>query len=116
MFNNEDAAMITARKLMSSLAFATVLSLAAVTTANAGDEQTATVKVKDLNFSQPADVQALYERVQAAANDVCREEAHRYWRDTRLPAPSGWRARCVKETVDASVREIDNPRLAALLR
>jgi UrcA family protein len=99
--------MITPRKLISSLAFATVVSLAAVTTANAGDEQTATVKAWDLDLSKSADVQALYERVRAAAKDVCR-------RSTRLPAPSGWRARCVKETVDASVREIANPRLAAL--
>jgi UrcA family protein len=106
--------MITPRKLISSLAFATVVSLAAVTTANAGDEQTATVKAWDLDLSKSADVQALYERVRAAAKDVCREEAHTYWRSTRLPAPSGWRARCVKETVDASVREIANPRLAAL--
>jgi len=108
--------MITARKLFSSVAVATVMSLAAVATANAGDERTTTVKAWDLNLSKPADVQTLYERVQAAANDVCREEAQRHYRSTRHAAPLGWRSRCVKETVDASVREIANPRLAALLR
>ena len=107
--------MIT-RKWISSLAVATVMSLAAVATANAGDEQTTTIKAWDLNLSKPADVQALYERVQAAANDVCREEAQRHYRNTRQPAPLGWRSRCVKETVDASVREIANPRLVALAR
>jgi UrcA family protein len=107
--------MTTTRKLISSLAAATVMACV-VTTANAGDSRTATVKTSDLDLANSADVQTLYERVREAANDVCRAEAHRHYRDARFAAPLGWRERCVNDTVESTVREIANPRLAALQR
>lgn len=102
------------RKSISSSAAATLVSLAAVATANANGYLTRTVKAWDLDLAKPADVQTLYERVQAAASDVCRAETRRHWRETRARPPLGWRERCVNETVDSAVREIAHPRLAAL--
>ena len=59
-------------------------------------------------------METLYGRVHAAATDVCRTETERYYRSTRMRAPSGWRERCVQDAVDTAVREVANPALAAL--
>jgi UrcA family protein len=87
---------------------------AAASAAAADDTPTRTVKAWDLDLAQRDDVATLYERVQAAATDVCREEAGRYYRDTRMQAPAGWRERCVQEAVDSAVRDARSPSLAAL--
>ena len=68
----------------------------------------------DLDLSDTQDVQALYQRVQAAATDVCRSSARRHWKETRHAAPMGWTQRCVAEAVDGAVRDFGNPLLAAL--
>ena len=58
---------------------------------SAGDRApTRSVKVWDLDLSDSQDVQALYQRVQAAATDVCQSAARRHWRETRDAAPIGW--------------------------
>ena len=107
--------MQTLRKWMSPLAVATVMSLATVASAAAADDTPAkAVKAWDLDLAQRSDVATLYERVQAAATDVCRAEAQRHYRNTRMPAPAGWRERCVQDAVDGAIRATGNPSLAAL--
>ena len=72
------------------------------------------VKVWDLDLANGADVQRLYERVQSAANEVCRAEIRQHRRETRTDPPYGWAEACVKRAVDEAVREAGNRRLAAL--
>jgi UrcA family protein len=107
--------MRTVTKWISSLTVATVMSLTAVASAVAADNAPArTVKAWDLDLAKPGDVATLYERVRSAATDVCRAETQRYFRDTRMNAPQGWRDRCVQDAVDAAIGEVGNASLAAL--
>jgi UrcA family protein len=107
--------MTALRKRLVSLAVATVVSLTTLTSAVAYDRPaTKTVKAWDLDLGKPADLQTLYGRVREAAANVCRAEAQRHWKSTRVRAPLGWRQQCVSESVDAAVRNIANPQLAAL--
>jgi UrcA family protein len=107
--------MTALRKRLLSLAVATIVSLATSTSAAADDRSaTRTVKAWDLDLGKPADVQTLYGRVREAAANVCRAEEQRHWKNTRVRAPLGWREQCVSESVDAAVRNVANPRLAAL--
>ena len=102
-------------KWISTLAVATVVSLLSVGSAAAEDRApTRTVKTWDLDLAQPRDAQTLYERVHAAANDLCGDEARKHWLQTRAGAPLGWRERCVTSAVGAVIRDLDNPSLAAL--
>jgi UrcA family protein len=73
-----------------------------------------TVKMWDLDLAQAADVQTLYERIQAAAEAVCQSEETRMWNNTRQRVPRGWSQRCVGNAVDTAVREVGNRRLATL--
>lgn len=107
--------MNTVRTWIGSLAVATAMSFTVVATATAAEQTaTRTVKVWDLDLAKHNDVQKLYDRVHAAADQVCRAEQQRDWRATRKQAPLGWRERCVSAAVDGAVREIGNPSLAAL--
>jgi UrcA family protein len=106
--------MRTVTKWISSLTVATVMSLTAVASASAADAPTRTVKAWDLDLAKRGDVETLYERVRAAANDVCRAETERNYRNTRVRAPLGWRERCEQDAVDTAIREVRNPALAAL--
>jgi len=110
--------MTTAPKFISFLAVATALSLTSFSTsaANLADRNapTRTVKAWDLDLQKPEDAQTLYERVQAAASSVCRAEALNAWKNTRRRAPQGWTERCVTDAVDAAVRSVASPALAAL--
>ena len=107
--------MRTVTKWISSLTVATVVSLTAVATAAAADDVPAkTVKAWDLDLAKPSDVETLYERVRSAAADVCRAETQRNFRSTRMHAPVGWRERCVQDAVEAAIRDVANPGLAAL--
>lgn len=109
--------MNTSLKWIASIAVATAASLTTFSSSAASvvnDAPAKGVKVWDLDLAKSTDVQALYERVRQAANDVCRDEAKRYRRGTRRPAPLGWREQCVNDAVDAAVSEVGNRRLAAL--
>jgi UrcA family protein len=90
----------------------TSLSLNAAETG--GDAPTRSVKVWDLDLNDSQGVQVLYQRVQAAATDVCKSAARRHWKETRTAAPAGWTDTCVADAVDAAVRDVGNPLLAAL--
>jgi len=102
-----------------------ILSVAAVTAISlttfsinaaetAGDAPTRSVKVWDLDLNDSQGVQVLYQRVQTAATDVCKSAARRHWKETRTAAPAGWIDTCVADAVDAAVRDVGNPLLAAL--
>lgn len=109
--------MSTSQKWLASLAAAAAMSLASFSSSAASvadDAPAKSVKVWDLDLADSADVQTLYERVQKAANDVCRDEAQRYRRGTRRPAPLGWRERCVNDAVEEAVSDVGNRRLVAL--
>jgi len=104
-------------KWISSLALATAVSLVSFSSAAEGIDAapTRTVKAWDLDLTSSADVQTLYQRLHAAAVDVCASEAQRHWRSTRERAPRSWHESCVKEAVTSAVRDVANPRLVALL-
>jgi UrcA family protein len=108
--------MTTSYKCISSLVLAAAVSLfsvpsnAAESGGNSGLSKT--VKTWDLDLAKTEDVQTFNVRVRDAANDVCSAEERRHWSNTRRPAPSGWRERCVNDAVEAAVREVGNRRLA----
>ena len=107
--------MLNMRKWISCLTVATVVSLtAAQSAAGANSAPSRSVKAWDLDLAKPGDVQTLYGRVRAAATSVCRAETQKLYRDTRMRAPSGWQERCVQDAVDAAVRDVAHPALAAL--
>jgi UrcA family protein len=113
--HTEDASMGTVTKWISSLTVATVMSLTAVASAAAADDAAAkTVKAWDLDLAKRSDMEMLYERVRAAATDVCLAETQRLYRTTRVRAPMSWRKRCEQDAVDAAIRGIANPGLAAM--
>ena len=74
------------------------------------------VGTADLDLDRSAGVATLYERIQAAALAVCREEALDFRRDTRSFAPLSWRKSCVAQAIDGAVADVDNVRLSALHR
>jgi len=109
---------MTANKWISALAVATAMSMASFTSGAAGVSDdgapTRTVKVWDLDLSKPTDVQTLYDRMQAAAKEMCRTEANREWMAARRPVPHGWTEGCVMDAVDSAVRGMANQRLVTL--
>ena len=109
---------MTTFKWISSLAVATAVSLLSFSASAVEPVQVAglskTVKMWDLDLAKSEDVQTLYERLRTAANDVCREEAHRHWSTTRRAVPLGWTDRCISDAVQAAVNEVGNRHLATL--
>lgn len=111
--------MSTFRQWIAPLAAAAAFfpSPLAVQAAEPSDEGfSKTVKMWDLDLARTADVQTLYERIQAAAEAVCRSEENRMWNNTRQRVPRGWSERCVDDAVDAAVSDVGNRRLATLHR
>lgn len=109
--------MNTSLKWITAFAVGTALSLTSLSSSEASvanDAPAKRVKVWDLDLAESADVQTLYERVQSAAHDVCRDEAQRYRRGTRRAAPLGWREQCVNDAVNEAISDLGNRRLAAL--
>ena len=68
-----------------------------------------TVKMWDLDLARTADVETLYERIQTAAEAVCRSEENRMWNNTRQRVPRGWSERCVDDAVDAARKLLKGP-------
>jgi len=109
---------MTTLKWISSLTAATALSLFALSASAIEPLEVAglskTVKMWDLDLAKSEDVQALYERLRSAANDVCSAEARKHWKSTRRAVPHGWTDRCINNAVEAAVRDVGNRGLAAL--
>ena len=78
--------------------------------------RTRAVSAGDLDLNRPAGVATLYERIQAAARAVCREEALNFRRSTKGFAPVSWRQTCVAQAIDGAVANADNVQLSALHR
>jgi UrcA family protein len=78
--------------------------------------RTRTVSTGDLDLDRPAGVATLYQRIQAAARAVCRDEALDFRRDTQRFAPVSWRKSCVAQATDGAVADAGNVRLSALHR
>lgn len=78
--------------------------------------RTRAVSTGDLDLDRPAGVATLYQRIQAAARAVCREEALDFRQNTRSFAPVSWRKTCVAQAIDGAVADVDNVRLSALHR
>ena len=109
--------MTISRKWICSLAVATtdyLISLSSAAAEPAGiDAPTRTVKAWDLDLANTGDVQTLYQRLQDAASELCKEEAERNRHSTRVRAPRGWAERCTQDALDAAVRDAGIRRLAA---
>jgi UrcA family protein len=69
---------------------------------------TKTVKYSDLNLATANGVQALYQRIEAAANEVCDT------RENRLLKMNSLYRNCMRRSVDLAVTTIGHPALAAL--
>jgi UrcA family protein len=106
--------MATLSKWISTVALATVVSVTSLAQAAEHNARTMTVKAWDLDLTKAADVQTLYERLHAAANDVCRDESMHHWKTTRVQVRTSWRERCVSGALDTAVRDIANSSLAAV--
>jgi UrcA family protein len=106
---------MTANKWIAALAVATALAIAPLPSSAASDGvPKRIVKVWDLDLSKPADVRTLYQRLQAAANQICRTQVKREWMAKRQRVPNRWTERCVRDAVDAAVRDTANQPLAQL--
>ena len=73
-----------------------------------------TVNVADLNLSRPADVETLYQRIQAAARAVCSDELRAFRAKTRSFEPSGWRTSCIAGATEGAVQSVNDSRLTAV--
>ena len=76
--------------------------------------RTRTVSTADLDLNGQAGVTTLYQRIQAAARAVCREEALSFRKETRSFASAGERRACIAHAIDGAVAAVDNVRLSAL--
>lgn len=91
------------------------LALRAVEEPRADGRPTKIVSTADLDMANPADVEALYRRLQSAANDVCRVDLRGEMASTRK-ALTGWRSDCVRSAVEDAIRSTGDQRLTALHR
>jgi UrcA family protein len=78
--------------------------------------RTRTVSTADLDLNAQSGVATLYQRIQAAAQSVCREEALAFRRDARMFASASTRKSCIAQAIDGAVAAVDNVRLSALHR
>jgi UrcA family protein len=77
--------------------------------AGAADAQLSiTVKYDDLNLSRPAGVDALYSRIQTAANTVCRPLSTQHHLQS-----SAW-TQCFSDAVSNAVQSVGQPALSSL--
>lgn len=97
---------MSSASLKVTAALAACLALAGV--ANAENARTVRVSYSDLSLSTPQGSRALYSRIVAAANEVCRVD------DIRdLQAMAAARS-CRAEAIAQAVHEVGSPALAAL--
>ena len=78
--------------------------------------RTRTVSTADLDLNRPTGVATLYQRIQAAAQAVCRAEALEFRMQARRFAPASERRSCVTQAIDGAVADAGNVRLSELHR
>ena len=92
----------------SIIAVALSVVLAGLSTPVFAERSFVEVNFADLNLAQPSDVAALYERIQVAARQVCKDDTA-IWGYHRRAFN-----RCFERTMDKAVIRIDNPALTSL--
>jgi len=78
------------------------------TSAQAEDVPSKTVKFQDLDITKPAGAKTLYERIRAAARDVC--DLSTSGDPILKPATHA----CIETAIDNAVRKVNAPALTAL--
>ena len=78
--------------------------------------RTRTVSTADLDLNRPTGVATLYQRIQAAAQAVCRAEALDFRRQTRSFASVSERQSCVTQAINGAVTDAGSVRLSELHR
>ena len=102
--------MFTTKRVPSAIAAAALLTIsAAVSASNAPIEQSAAVRFGDLNLDRQADVATLYQRIGAAADQLCRTRVGLY--DT-LYRYQG----CMAESVRSAVGRVNRAALTDYYR
>ena len=87
------------------LTAAMLLAFAGVSTAHANEQvRSETVKFGDLNVGTPSGVQALYDRIHAAAKRVCSEGDPRQWTAANA---------CARKAEARAVEKLSLPQLTA---
>jgi UrcA family protein len=85
-------------------------AVAVAAAADGSDRPQAVVRYDDLNLSSPQSARELYDRITAAADQVCNS----YTVDGRSLAVHMWLRTCVHNAVADAVRRIDQPALFAI--
>jgi len=98
------------RTLVLVLGVGSALALANPPPACSHEPSQIAVSYRDLNLSQPADVRALYQRLQRASSSVCGEVPRR-----ELSRHLAWQ-RCYDAALEDAVVQINAPQLLALHR
>jgi UrcA family protein len=101
------------RKMIRTLSVAALA--ASVLSVSVQAKDSVTIDVSGVNFADPAQVSALYDKVLQASRDVCAEiYLNAPLRDVALSERRPLYAACVKETVDGAVKTADQPALTQL--
>jgi UrcA family protein len=99
------------RALVLLLGAGSALGLGHIEPAKAGDAPTEVVSYRDLDMSQPQDVQRLYSRLKKAAADVCHPEPS----IGELVRHAVWQ-QCYSQALEGAVAKVNAPQLLALHR
>ena len=102
------AALFWIMSVLGTALLALIVCLVGITPAwsNTPDAPSVTVRYADLDLSSPAGANALYQRIQAAAKQVCSAGAD--------PIEQISRRGCYRRAVDNAVRKVNSPLLIAV--
>lgn len=95
-----------AMAVVATLATATVLEVAIISSANAAEPQRA-ISLHGLDLKRPADVAVLYDRIRQASEAVCEVGPQ-----TGSHLRSAAQQRCVSASIDSAVKTIDRAELS----
>ena len=95
------------KKYFNQLVIALALVLAGLSSPVFAGRSSEKVDFSDLNLNQQRDVAVLYERIQSAAEQVCKDDTA-IWGYHRKAFH-----RCFARTMDKAVSQVDNPALTA---
>jgi len=111
LLRNHSSSTVLTRAMVLVLTVGSALALAHPTPASSRDLSDVVVSYQDLDLSRPADVQALYHRLQHASSSVCGQMPAR----KELSRHLAWQ-RCYDAALDGAVAQVDAPQLLALHR